>query len=115
MAKQKHFIQKVSIEVDFDSEEKSYDFQREFSAFVNERLLIVAEKVFDEFGRKKHIQINKLEIDLGDVLFDNYKEETIDRLDNLLRDKLSLLLSGFEFTSSQEKPVIFTSQDSDIE
>src|SRR5690606_17044173 len=92
----KHYIRTLSFDINYDHESDAFSFQKELSDFIKEEWLNVAEEVLTEVSEQKKIRIQKLKLDLGNILKENYKEESKSRLREYLSDKLRLMLHHFQ-------------------
>lgn len=89
----RHAIEQAVFDINFDSADTAVEQQHELAGFIRDRLLPLAEEIFGELSERGSVsKIDQLEIDLGDIRYDGYREEMAgrfrERLRAVLQDKL---------------------------
>ena len=89
----RHIIEAVELDISFPSEHEAFAEQAGLGDFVSQRLLREVENVFDGCANDDDVlRIDRLEIDLGDIPYQNYRDHMVERIGDQLREKLSGLL-----------------------
>ncbi|MCP5003941.1 MAG: hypothetical protein GY941_08330 [Planctomycetes bacterium] len=94
-----HKIGKATFDIEFDSEDLAFSEQSSLETFTGKRLVPLVDEVLTMntiYGNV--ITFDTLEIDLGNISFENYQDEIItrlrDRLDSLIKEKINLINHG---------------------
>lgn len=111
---QQHLIQKYIFDVDFDSEDKAYQFQNQLAAYIKEKVVAVTDEVFSEVSPKHSIGINKLTIDLGEVKLENFESQLAQLIKTKLHEKLQMLVSGTLTGLPEEQVVVISQVESEL-
>ncbi|VAW84507.1 hypothetical protein MNBD_GAMMA17-2215, partial [hydrothermal vent metagenome] len=91
-----HAIEEVVFDISFSAEEQAFSEQAGLGDFVSKSLLGEVENVFDEYANEHEIlRIDRLEIDLGVLSYQDYPNEMVERLGVQLRDRLRKLLADY--------------------
>ncbi len=76
-----HLIDTAVIDMAFSDNREAYSQHAELNTFVSKTLMRVVDEVFDQFSEDEVVfRIPSLEIDLGEIVFHNYKEDMPKRL-----------------------------------
>lgn len=85
----RHFIQKQSIEIRFEKTDNSTGLQNHVGEVFYEKLLPRMEDLFDEmFGKNYYASIDKLEIDCGFINQKNWEQEFTEQFIRKLKEEL---------------------------
>lgn len=88
-----HHIQKLSFEISYDNAENALIFQQEISTLIKQKLSKLVEETFDKIALKDAIlRINTLEIDLGQISYEQMKEKIPRKFQQILRDLIQKIL-----------------------
>ena len=91
-----HVIEELVFDISFSTEDKAFAEQAGLSDFVSKSLLGVVGNVFDEYANEHEtLRIERLEIDLGVIAYQDYPHEMVERLGEQLRDRLRKLLADY--------------------
>ena len=89
----RHIIEAVELDISFPSEDAAFAEQAGLGEFISQRLLREVENVFDGCANDDDVlRIERLEIDLGEMPYQNYRDQMVERIGDQLREKLSELL-----------------------
>lgn len=92
-----HTIKTAQLEIDFNDEHLSDEFQQEAGNFFIHRLMPVVEEVFDEaVGKLDVVLLERLEVDLGQVKSTGFQQEMETRLRTKLWEVLMKHLKSLE-------------------
>ncbi|MCP3063930.1 hypothetical protein LXT21_34650 [Myxococcus sp. K38C18041901] len=81
MTGSRHHLRKQTLRVTLESEEQALALQPRLSDFNRRRLLAIIEKVFDAVDVPGlHLRIDRLDVDLGTVPFDDFEQVVEERL-----------------------------------
>ncbi len=116
MAQTQHKINNAAFDISFGSVSDALENELTIAPFIKKRLMPVVEDVFDSHtDMDTVITINKLEIDLGEILRDDFpygmEARLREMLDIALRDKINYL----KLVSSSAEGEIITHQQSDFQ
>lgn len=99
----RHIIGKQMLHLNVISDENHFDLQERFSRFFWEQVQPVLESVFDKYAAGDAvIQLEKLEVDLGEISFENLETEFVKKLTEQLEQSLSKQISGGGGTASKQ-------------
>ena len=95
----RHAIDEAVFDISFDSARAEREQQAGLAAFIRDRLLPLAEEIFDELAADGTVsKIDSLELDLGDIDYDGFQDEMSERfrtqLKSVLQDKIRSLSSS---------------------
>ena len=88
----RHIIETVELDISFPSEHEAFAEQAGLGEFISQRLLREVENVFDGCANDDVLRIERLEIDLGEMPYQNYRDHMVERIGDQLREQLSELL-----------------------
>ncbi len=99
-----HKINSLLIDLNFESRQLGDEFQQQAAAYVKNRLLPVAERLFDlQANSDNVISIDKLEIDLGEIHQQDFLSQLEHNFEQVLTQKLHELIP--------ESPACISSSD----
>ena len=111
----KHSVQKYSFEINYDSEKEAIEFQNELASFIREELITLSDELFTKAAPNNHYRIQRLELDLGDICKEGYREEVTRKFKDQLSEKLNLLIFGYQIDSLGTTAEVIYSEKSDLE
>jgi hypothetical protein len=101
---QKHKIHTASLKVDFEGVEEGLGVQDSLGLFFYEKIKPALEKVFDKYGDPKAtIVFDKLELDCGQVSYENWEENIVKQVIYQLEENLESLPKERKKFISEEK------------
>jgi hypothetical protein len=101
---QNHKIHTVALQVDFEGMEEGLGVQDSLGLVFYEKIKPALEKVFDKYGDPKStIVIEKLELNCGQVLYENWEEDLVNQVLIQLEDSLKSLSKKTKEIISVEK------------
>lgn len=83
-----HHIKSKVFEVAFNDERESLRFQKSFSDFIRNELMEITEKCLMTYDSPTLKIINKLELNLGDIPYDQYEKVLVERYEEALTHAL---------------------------
>lgn len=87
-----HIIQKQFIEIEFRNSDDPIGLQNRIAEVFYEKLQPGIEKLFDEMvGQKYFVEVDRLEIDAGQISKKNWEQELVDNTLRKLKTELSVL------------------------
>ena len=93
----RHLVDTAVFDFDFSDEETAFEVQSELESVIKQQLLQVVDEVFAQKSRSGFVmRIPTLEVDLGSVSCQDYREELPQRL----RERLSALLSDLQLPNT---------------
>lgn len=97
---QHHSIQEMVFDVQFNSEEEAFRFQRGFSDLAKEKLLAITEKVFNELAPVHQlVKIKSLTIDLETIDYQKFEADIPELYELRLREALRGILFRLKGTT----------------
>ena len=93
-----HIIEEVVFDISFDSTAVAREEESELASFIQNRLLPMADDIFSELSTDGMVsKIDRLEIDLGDINYSNFRGEMESRfrvkLEEILRNQIQLVMT----------------------
>jgi hypothetical protein len=117
MSVQQHVIRKLVMEVFLGKKEKSYQIQDKFVSVSEHELLAVMEEIFSRCSSPDQmIEIDKLELDLGNLKSDDILKEFSQKFSEKLSQELSKIGEAYveEGDTFQKKQFVETEQEAFI-
>lgn len=93
LVKTQHSICAQQVELEFQGYQQDLFLQEKVSNTIKEKLLPEMEKLFDEKFSNKHIKIETLSVELGNININNWENEFVEALIQQLRIKLNEVTS----------------------
>ncbi len=110
-----HIVEEVLFDVSFPTEDEAFAEQAVLSAFVNDVLISEVDDAFNDYSDDRSIlRIDRLEVDLEAVSYQNYQGEMAGRLRERLREQLREY-RAISITKDSQGVVAIESATSDLE
>jgi hypothetical protein len=88
-----HIVQKFQLDLTVDKQEESRKILESASEMVNSKIIPLTEDIMDKWADENtHVSLDRLEIDLGAIPLDNFRDLFFDAYEKKIKESLSKLL-----------------------
>lgn len=105
----RHLIQKQHIEILAEDTEQARQVQNQLDGFYRKKILPLIEQVFTRYSRENtRLHFDKLELNLGELPYDNFEIHFIEALQQVLPESLEQRITDISYSQPQSSEMSMT-------